>query len=239
MQGAAGERGALVSFCAFGRTRRSLVGGTAAASLIAQRTADGLIACSVRTGGYCRARQRLPLEMVSTLTRQTSRLLSQKAPRRWRWRGRAVKLVDGTGLSMLDTPESQAMYPQPSSQAAGVGFALARLVMVICLASGVALDAAIGSHQGKSSGEFGLVRRLLERYAAGDVIARRCAVLQLFPDRRADDPRRGCAAQATRIAYHRLSARAVTGHARSHRAPAQAGDPSRMDDARATRVHPR
>ena len=27
----------------------------------AQRAADGLSACSVRTGGYCRARQRLPL----------------------------------------------------------------------------------------------------------------------------------------------------------------------------------
>jgi hypothetical protein len=31
----------------------------------AQRAADGLRACSVRTGAYCRARQRLPLEMVS------------------------------------------------------------------------------------------------------------------------------------------------------------------------------
>ena len=30
----------------------------------AQRAADGLSACSVRTGGYCRARQRLPLEMI-------------------------------------------------------------------------------------------------------------------------------------------------------------------------------
>ena len=28
----------------------------------AQRAADGLQACSVRTSGYCRARQRLPLE---------------------------------------------------------------------------------------------------------------------------------------------------------------------------------
>ena len=42
----------------------------------ARRAADGLSACSVRTGGYCRARQRLPLEMVSALTRQTGRLLS-------------------------------------------------------------------------------------------------------------------------------------------------------------------
>ena len=136
----------------------------------AQRAADGLSACSVRTGGYCRARQRLPLEMVRALTRQTGRLLSQKALTQWLWRSRAVKLVDGTGLSMPDTPENQAAYPQPSTQAAGVGFPLARLVMVICLATGAALDTAIGPHQGKGSGELGLVRRLLEGFKPGDVM---------------------------------------------------------------------
>ena len=54
----------------------------------AQRAADGLRPCSVRTGGYCRARQRLPLEMVSALTRQTGRLLSEKALAPWLWRAR-------------------------------------------------------------------------------------------------------------------------------------------------------
>ena len=109
----------------------------------AQRAADGLRACSVRTGSYFRARQRLPLEMVSALARHTGRLLSQKAHTRWLWRGRAVKLVDGTGLTMPDTPEVEAVCPQPSTQTSGVGFPLARLVMVICLATGAALDAAI------------------------------------------------------------------------------------------------
>ena len=136
----------------------------------AQRVADGLSPCSVRTGGYCRARQRLPVEMVSALTRQTGRLLSQKALAPWLWRGRAVKLVDGTGLSMPDTQENQARYPQPSTQASGVGFPLARLVMVICLATGAALDAAIGPYSGKGSGELGLVRRLLAGFGPGDVM---------------------------------------------------------------------
>jgi len=136
----------------------------------AQRAADGLSPCSVRTGGFCRARQRLPLEMVSTLTRETGRLLSQKALGQWLWRGRAVKLVDGTGISMPDTPENQALYPQPSTQAPGVGFPAARLVMVICLATGAALDMAVGPHSGKGSGELGLVRRLLEGFSPGDVM---------------------------------------------------------------------
>ena len=136
----------------------------------ARRVADGLAPCSVRTGGYCRARQRLPLEMVSALARETGRLLSQKARSQWLWRGRAVKLVDGTGISMPDTLENQACYPQPNTQAPGVGFPLARLVMVICLATGAALDAAIGPHSGKGTGELGLVRRLLQGFSRGDVM---------------------------------------------------------------------
>ena len=137
---------------------------------VAQRVADGLPPCSVRTGGYCRARQRLPVEMVSTLTCETGRLLSEKALAQWLWRGRSVKLVDGTGISMPDTPENQAVYPQPSTQAPGVGFPAARLVMVICLATGAALDMAVGPHSGKGSGELGLVRRLLEGFSPGDVM---------------------------------------------------------------------
>ena len=136
----------------------------------AQRAADGLAGCSVRTGGYCRARQRLPLEMVRALTRETGRMLSQKALAQWRWRGRVVKLVDGTGISMPDTQENQAVYPQPSSQSPGVGFPLARLVMVICLATGAALDMAVGPHSGKGTGELGLVRRLLAGFRPGDVM---------------------------------------------------------------------
>ena len=136
----------------------------------AQRVADGLSPCSVRTGGFCRARQRLPLEMITALMRETGCLLSEKALAQWLWRGRTVKLVDGTGISMPDTPENQACYPQPSTQAPGVGFPLARLVMVICLATGAALDVAVGPHSGKGSGELGLVRRLLKGFSPGDVM---------------------------------------------------------------------
>ena len=88
----------------------------------AQRAADGLRPMSVRTGGYCRARQRLPLTMVRELTRETGRQLHEQARAAWKWRGRPVKLVDGTGISMPDTPSNQARFPQSSSQAEGVGF---------------------------------------------------------------------------------------------------------------------
>ena len=38
------------------------------------------------------------------------------------WCGRQVKVVDGSTVSMPDTPENQEAYPQPSSQKPGCGF---------------------------------------------------------------------------------------------------------------------
>jgi hypothetical protein len=34
-------------------------------------------------------------------------LVSARRKTGWRWRGRKVKLVDGTGISLPDTPQSQ------------------------------------------------------------------------------------------------------------------------------------
>lgn len=136
----------------------------------AQRTAEGLSTQSVRTGAYCRARQRLPAEMVKALTRETGALLCAAAAPGWCWRGRRVKLVDGTGLSMPDTAQNQAQYSQHSSQAEGVGFPLARLVGIICLATGALLDIALGPFTGKGHSETDLLRRLLGAFDAGDVM---------------------------------------------------------------------
>lgn len=136
----------------------------------ARRVAEGLSAHSIRTGAYCRARQRLPIEMPMALTRETGQLLSARAQAGWRWRGRAVKLVDGTGVSMPDTEENQARYPQPSSQAEGVGFPLARIVGVICLSTGAVMDAAMGPYSGQGHSELGLLRSLGAAFAPGDVM---------------------------------------------------------------------
>jgi hypothetical protein len=136
----------------------------------AQRVAEGLSPQSVDTGGYCRARQRLPVAMIKALTRETGGVLCAQADSGWRWHGRTVKLVDGTGVSMPDTAENQARYPQPSTQAAGVGFPLARLVAVICLSTGAVVDAAMGPFEGKGNSELGLMRKLLNAFNAGEVV---------------------------------------------------------------------
>lgn len=136
----------------------------------AQRCAEGLSVQSVRTGAYCKARERLPVAMATGLAHTVGALVSARAKPGWRWRGRDVKLVDGTGISMPDTAENQRCYPQPSSQGEGVGFPLARVVGVMCLATGVVIDAAIGPHAGKGSSELGLLRTLDAAFCPGDVM---------------------------------------------------------------------
>ena len=93
-----------------------------------KRLAGGLALCSTHTGAYCRARQRLPVEMVCSLARFTGRWVTARAPEPWRWRGRPVRLVDGTTVVLPDTPANQAEYPQPRSQKPGLGFPLCRMV---------------------------------------------------------------------------------------------------------------
>lgn len=135
-----------------------------------KRLSGGLPVCSTHTGAYCRARQRLPLEMVRTLTRITARSMSEQALPAWHWRGQPVRLVDGTTLAMPDTPANQARYPQSRTQQPGLGFPLCRLLGLVCLGSGALLDAAIGPYKGKGGDEQGLLRSVLDTLERGDLL---------------------------------------------------------------------
>src|SRR4051794_15452990 len=138
--------------------------------LIAWRAARGLPACSADTGGYCKARQRLPEALLPRLVRDAADRVGGGAPEGWRFRGRRVVLADGTSVSMPDTPENQREYPQPRQQEAGCGFPIARVVVLICLATGCVLDAAIGASKGKLTGEHALLRGLHGRLRPGDIL---------------------------------------------------------------------
>ena len=135
-----------------------------------KRLSGGLAICSTHTGAYCRARQRLPIEMVSALVHHTGRWMAGKSPQAWHWRGRPVRLVDGTTVSMPDTPANQAAYPQSRSQKPGLGFPLCRLVGILCLSSGAVLNAAIGRYRGKGGDEQSLLRSILDTLQAGDIL---------------------------------------------------------------------
>jgi len=135
-----------------------------------KRIVGGLSPCSTNTSGYCQARQRLPLEMVSALACYTGELMNKEIPSDWRWHGKRVHLIDGTTVGLPDTAANQAVYPQPSGQAPGIGFPMCRLVGVICLSSGALLNASLSSIKGKGSGEQSLLRGMLDTFTAGDLV---------------------------------------------------------------------
>jgi hypothetical protein len=135
-----------------------------------KRMGAGLRPCSTNTGAYCRARQRVPLQMVSELARYTGRTLASDTPTAWHWRGRPVRMVDGTTMLMPDTPENQVAYPQSRTQKPGLGFPLCRLVGLICLGSGALLNAAIGRCQGRGGDEHTLLRSIIDTLQAGEVL---------------------------------------------------------------------
>jgi hypothetical protein len=135
-----------------------------------KRLIAGMTPCSSNTAAYCKARARLPQAMIEALTRRTAQLVADGGPDAWRWRGRRVLLVDGTTLTLADTEENQAAYPQPPSQGAGLGFPILRLVLLLSLASGALLNAASGPCAGKGSDEQTLFRGQLAHLAPGDVL---------------------------------------------------------------------
>lgn len=135
-----------------------------------QRVAGGLPRCSTRTGAYCRARARLPVEMVRSLAREAGAWIERNVRQEWRWQGRPVRLVDGTTVTFPDTPANQEAYPQQSGQAAGVGFPIARVVGITCLSSGALLNAAMGRFQGKGGNEQALLRSMVDTFERGDLV---------------------------------------------------------------------
>lgn len=121
------------------------------------------------TGTYCKARQRLS---ESLLTRP-ARLVADRveaAASHGNWNGHAVKLVDGTTVSMPDSPANRTAFPPHKSQKPGVGFPLARLVAILGLASGCLLRTALAPWSGKGKGEGSLLAGMPDEFRPQDLL---------------------------------------------------------------------
>lgn len=137
---------------------------------LSERIAQGQQASALNTGSYCDARQRLPITLPVTLGTMIGERLEAMTPSAWRWRGRPVKLFDGTTVSMPDTPSNQQTYPQSGEQQPGLGFPLARIGALIGLASGAILGYQVAACKGKGTGEQSLLMNLLDHLTDGDVL---------------------------------------------------------------------
>ena len=176
--------------------------------------------CSADTGAYCRAWAKLPKVVIRRLAVQIGEKLEEQIPADWLWRGRHVKLADGTTLTMPDTPANQQAYPQNTAQQPGLGFPIVRMVVLLSLATGLLCDMALGPYAGKETGESALLRTLWDALKPGDILlADRlyCSycllalallrnvdcVVRLHQKRRADFRRGQCVARGDRVVVWR------------------------------------
>ena len=142
----------------------------AVSRVLAERVARGQKACSPDPSSYCAARGRLPRQVVEGLARDTGRDLQRKSESNWLWKGRHVKIVDGSTATMADTVENQAEFPQSRNQKKGLGFPILRFVVCLSLAVGTALECAIGPCRGKKTGEQSLFREMWNVFEKGDIL---------------------------------------------------------------------
>jgi Transposase DDE domain len=142
----------------------------AVARVLVLRVALGLTPCGAGSGGYCKARAKLPEALLRRLTLQVGTAVERQAPDAWRWHGRRVLLADGLEVSMPDTPANQKAYPQLRNQKPGLGFPRMRLVVLLAFATACLIGCALGPCKGKGSGETERLRELLALLQPGDVV---------------------------------------------------------------------
>lgn len=137
---------------------------------VSARVSQGEKPCGLSNGPYCKARQRLALPLLKELCDTLGRRMVKAQLPAWRWRGREVKLIDGTTLSMPDTAANQQAYPQVTQQKAGLGFPIVRMVGIMSLSCGAILEWALGPCEGKKSGETSMLWDMGDGLRRGDIV---------------------------------------------------------------------
>jgi hypothetical protein len=139
---------------------------SAVSSLIALRSFLALPIVSTGTGAYCQARQRLPVDLVRQWARGAAqRLLGRSS--NWLWKDFEVLLVDGSHLSLPDTPKNRKLYDLASH---GHGLLKARVLGIFSLGCGCLLEFSLGPWKGKGTGEVSMFRALIPRLKKGQLV---------------------------------------------------------------------
>jgi hypothetical protein len=120
---------------------------------------------SASTSAYCQARLKLEESDLESILAHTSKQLSQRDIDD-RFQGRRVVVVDGTGVSMPDTPKNQQVWPQSGQQKPGCGFPLAYICACFNLQTGSLLSYELGN---KKSHELPMLRKQWETFSSGDI----------------------------------------------------------------------
>lgn len=139
-----------------------------AVSLVQAWSGDlGLPVPNKDTGNYSRARGRLGIEFLAGVSSRINEYLNARIRPEDTYHGHIVKSIDGSSVSLDDTEENQADYPQPSSQDTGCGFPVMGIMGVLNHSHGGWEDFAQGEQSAHDSPIF---HKLLHCFNPGDIL---------------------------------------------------------------------
>ena len=116
---------------------------------------------SFSDAAYCQARSRLPLAVLRNLLDGIVLHASKEARKDGLWHGHRTFLIDGSSVSMPDTPELQSHFGQPGGQKAGCGFPVAKLLAMFHAGTGLLAEIAIAPLRTHDLSQIGSVHPMI------------------------------------------------------------------------------
>jgi hypothetical protein len=121
---------------------------------------------SQHDGAYCRAKARLPLSEFPNALAATAKAADRQAPAMTLLRGRDLKAIDGSAITLADTPRNRGAYP-PLQCPDKPSFPMMRIVVFFSVLSGAISLLAQGS---LAVSELALFGSLMHQLVKGDIL---------------------------------------------------------------------
>lgn len=122
---------------------------------------------SFTDSAYCQARQKLPLKVFKILLSKLFACLQIHTKSDGLWKGHRTFLIDGSSVSMPDTPELQSKFGQPGGQAAGCGFPVAKILAIFHATKGFLMSIEVAPLRTHELSQVGLIYPVLQ---SGDLL---------------------------------------------------------------------
>jgi hypothetical protein len=117
---------------------------------------------------WCQARARLPLAVFRKVLRKVhDALLPKGRPDDHLWRGHRTFHIDGTGVTLWDSPALRAAFGLPGGVKPGCGFPVAHLLTLFNAHNGLLVDVVAAPAR---RGDLADVPALLEHLQPGDIL---------------------------------------------------------------------
>ena len=119
------------------------------------------------TSAYCQARSKLPLSLLEGAFQASARSAEKRARPSPLLQARPIKVADGSGVRLQDTPKNRKAFPPAKNQFRIPTFPILKVVSLYSLASGAILAKSIGS---LCTGELRLLMKLRSSFHPKDIL---------------------------------------------------------------------